>query len=444
MSNQVAPGDQALVARWVAESSKQVKFWASAPRWTAGTAHRQLDSQLLVWTPGGIVVVGPAPSVVAVHFDGEATLAELADDLADAAEMAVEDIRPMVASVAVELQAWGAIEGVLVTAPPDSEEPDAPTGPQEYVVVESESGLEMRVEEGVDAYGNRMVTEHLPDGRRRVTSYLVYEPGHFGHAASDAEEIAAAVLAGERSAAELVPADSCLGSKLRNDDTVPLFSIRCPDGRVRSVRCHVPEVLDDLIALAGDRLEECERGPVEAFVVTPLEGRGPVRIYDARGRRRGRPRCTADAVSVVDQLLGEATARRHAGADGAIVLNAVLAVQGNAGLLIDPPLLDNYPTRQTLQRAGWTVGTGHALVVADRQVVTPSILGSSTRIPVDRVRLGTHSVATAAALVPRLVGDLASDLDADDALDLLVQVAEALLTVDDEPVLPVLATAEGS
>jgi len=383
MARSDAASDRQVLVRWVEEASARGEFWTSRPAWGDLVGFRQVEGRLLVCTPAGILDVAPAPAVVAAHIDGESTLAELAEDLAAAAGMDLADVQPMVASLAVELQAWGAVEGVELTEPPRPPQPVEDGGDRQYLVVDPDSGEQMRVEEVVDVHGNRSVTEHLPDGRRRITSYLTYVTGEDDLAMADAEDLAAAVLTDRRSAAELLPPDSCIGSKLRNDETVDLVSIRCQDDKVRSVRCHDAAVARALVDRAGDLLaSDGERGPIEAFVVTPLEGDGPLRIYDGRGRRRGRPRGVPAAVEVIDQLLGEATARRASGLDAPIVLNASLATRGSRSLLIDPPLLDRWVDRKRMVSDDWMIADGRALAVSGGRVALPSAMGEGLAVSI--------------------------------------------------------------
>ncbi len=214
----------------------------------------------------------------------------------------------------------------------------------------------VRVEHGTDPQGNKQTIEHLVGGGRRITSEITYAFGDGELAVKDAERLAEQLMDGARSAAELVPRDSCLGSKLRNDEDVPLFTMRCDDGRLRSVRCHDRRVLERLTELAGGRaVEPPERGPIEAFVVTPLEGEGPLRVYDHRGVRRGRPRTVEDAVQVVDQLLGEAVARGGRAPGGIVVLNGHIARRGDEALLLARDAVEPYRPRHELRRHGLVV-----------------------------------------------------------------------------------------
>lgn len=297
-------------------------FWSSRPRWSDDTARAATgvpEAPLVVWSSAGVFNVGDPAATIAGFVDGEVTLAELAEDLAAVAEAPLDHARAVVAAMAVELSNLGALEGVALPDPPEPEvDADDPSGPGsgvdplptevgETTRIDPETGLEMRVVTQMLEGGNRVVTEYLPGGGRRVTSTLVAPSGRGDQALAWAE-----AMAGGRSLAELFPADSCGGSKIRNFDDVPLVSRVGLDGRVRSVRCHHPEVADRLAERFGDSLVE-DRGPIEAFVVTPLEGHGPMRLFDGRGARRGRPRTVDAAVNVVCQILGEREAEALSG-----------------------------------------------------------------------------------------------------------------------------------
>ncbi len=408
------PAEPERFGAWIDTSAASDAFWDAAPSWPASTAHREVDGVELIWTQAGIVSVAPPAAVVVRFFDGEATLRELAEDLADAADVELAGAEALVATVAAELHALGALDDVAMAEPPpppttrhastgghDSAEPTVPEVLPDDVV---------RVEHSTDSHGNKQTIEHLVGGGRRVTSEFTYAFGDGEQAAKDAERLAEQLMDGTRSAAELVPRDSCLGSKLRNDDEVPLLTVRCGDGRLRSVRCHDARVLDLLTELAGARLADPSgRGPIEAFVVTPLEGDGPLRIYDHRGERRGRPRTVDDAVAVVDELLGEAEVRDGHAPDGDVLLNGHIARRGDEALLLARDAVAAYRPRRDLRRQGWSLAAGLAVVVDDECLVVPSGLGEPTRVPFAALRLvGYPQAPTIAAEVPLLVENAAT------------------------------------
>lgn len=428
MSNPILH-DAEQLAHWVDISAARAEFWSAAPSWSPPTGRLEVDGQLLVWTGAdGLLTVSPMGAAVAVHLDGTAVLAELAEDLADAAALPIEAARAAVASMAVELQAWGAIEGVPVADVPVLSDPVEPESDKarEFVRPDPVTGQDVRVVvEVID--GNQVTTEHLPDGRRRVTTEFTITSG-FDDAAGAAEAIAAAVLAGERSAAELVPPDSCLGAKLRDGDHVPLINIRCVDGQVRSVRCHDARVAAELCRRVGDRsVTTGERGPVEAFVVSPLEGDGPVRIYDGRGSRRGRPRTAGEAVDVVDQILGERMVAAGGHPAGRLPLSAALVHRGDHGVLVPPDSLGEPRVARDLIAAGWTPTWGAAEVLNGGAVSPPSAWGSEPG-PAPRLvsAWGVGPGESALAVITRFAGG-DGGLEPTMVLERLAEMAERVL-----------------
>jgi hypothetical protein len=420
--------DQEFIARWVESSSLQPEFWASCPQWVDGTAHRVVDGHLLVFTPARLLHLEPTPTLVAQWFDGETTLAELSEDLAEAGDAPLDVVRPLVATVALELLAHGAVDRVHPGPPPEVADAPVASGVGERMQVDPETGEEIRVVEGTDSRGNRMVTEYLPGNLKRVTTYLTYSIDEADELSADTEALGVALLDERRSPAELLPVDSCVGSKLRNDEAVPLVSIVCPDGLVRSVRCHDPEVEQALRAAAGDRLAPAgERGPVEAFVVTPLEGHGPLRVFDGSGRRRGRPRTVVEVVEVVDQVLGEVTARRQQGPDAPVVLIPVLAVRGSEAELLDPGTLDKLNERRRLVREGWRFSASGSLLGRDGRVRWPSVLGRDVSVASDQVGFEIDLDVPMAVVAPVLVVSLPQGADGEEMLDRLLVLVRGLM-----------------
>ncbi|MEO6630025.1 MAG: hypothetical protein ABIP03_15830 [Aquihabitans sp.] len=399
---EIAMAEPGRLQRWITAATSTDEFWSSSPSWKSGVARAELGSELVMWSDAGLFNVERVAGVVAQFLDGEVTLATLAEDLAATAEVPLEHARALVASLAVELTALHALVGTELPELPAAE-PVAPasgemSGLGETTAVDPESGEEIRVVTEVSPDGNVVITEYLPDGRRRVSTTMTFATG------PDAAGLAAAeALAGDRSVAELVPCDSCLGSKLRNHDDVPLVSVRGADHKVRSVRCHDAAVAERLRALAGERLATSgERGPVEAFVVTPLEGSGPLRIFDGRGQRRGRPRSVEEAATVVDQILGEKAAvssfasrqtdtpdavaidvaeAREPQASGAptgpVPLGLALLGSGDGRAWLVPlELLDGWGLASRLKRAGLSPTWGRAVLGANGQISAPSAVSS--------------------------------------------------------------------
>jgi hypothetical protein len=455
------------------DDDRAAAFWSASPRWAADAARVEVDGELVVWHDTAQFALGPAASALAVHFDGSLPLDVLVTDLVEAVGLPDADARALVASVVVDLASVGVIEGVELppseTAPPaeasggrtletsdspgspsDSgreDDPSAsPSPPTAHGAVasavpagpppdagEPTSGDQgdsdppsdasepevLRVETSVDANGNQVVVEHLSGGRRRMSTKIDLMPRE-GPSAT----LLQAALAAERSPAELVPVDSCLGSKLRNHDDVPLVPIRCSDGRVRSVRCHDLAVLDLLYERFGAAVAAGEQGPITAFVVTPLEGDGPRRVFDGMGQRRGRPRSAEETVDLVDQILGEVvliTTGWHPNEPLALDLVA-LSHQGGASALVPLGALGDRGVARSLRGSGWRLrwtevaldGKGRA-VIAAANAASPQrledpvvVMGPPGLTSAQRVRLLLRPVIVPAEDRPQLIGRLAA------------------------------------
>lgn len=373
--------------RWVQGANESEEFWESAPSWHPNVAKVVADNDLTVWSDWGLFSVERVAAAVARQVSGAVTLAELAGDLAAVAEVPLDTARMHVSVMALELCSLGAFDSVelpeqpaeLVDDPPPSRaEPQGAVDIGEHMATDLDSGELIRVTKERGPEGQLITTEFLPDGRRRITTST-----EFALDANAPDTEASRLAKGDRSAAELAPMDSCLGSKLRNFDDVPLLSFRGPDKVVRSVRCHSPEVADILRDRGKDLLVSSdERGPIETFVVTPMDGAGPLRIYDGAGERRGRPRSFIEAASIVDQILGERS-QRDAMAVGEIEANGSLfgldmqlheAPDGSSVLMPKDALL-GLGVPEQLKQAGWTLTWANASVQEDASVVAPSLFG---------------------------------------------------------------------
>lgn len=377
--------------RWLTDALSSDAFWASAPSWRTTAASVVSNGEMIVWTEVDLFSMERVAGALAGAVNGCVTLADLAADLEAVTELPADSARSVVAATTLELCSLGAYDSVeLPDQPPASSSSELDyhaaqqtlgqlvTESSERMVVDPDSGETIRVVSGLGPQGQRITTEYLTDGRRRITTST-----EFAVASNESDTTAAGVLAGERSVAELVPADSCLGSKLRNHDDVQLISFRCSDNRIRSVRCHSNEVANLLREHARERLVPGdERGPTEAFVVTPLEGVGPLRVYDGHGERRGRPRSSSEAASIVDQILGECATNEPRPVDGAaadVTVRLELALTSNpAGQAFLVPMHDllERRTHKRLKQAGWTLTWGHAVLHPDGMVVAPSAFGT--------------------------------------------------------------------
>ena len=348
--------------QWVEQSAASDDYWIASPTWKPSTPRRVSEGELVVWADLLPAVFGKVAAALAVHFDGATTLSELADDLAAVTGASKSAARAQVAVTAFELATIGALEGLPVVAPLTTSRAD---------VLSAEPGAEL--EFSTDGQGRPIVIQDLPDGTRRMTMAVQIGAGPAGLSGIDG------LVSGERSIAEMVPLDSCLGSKLRNVDDVPLLSVKGVDGVVRSVRCHDPLVENALRDLIGNDLLTSQRGRIDAFVVTPLEGVGPNRVYDGAGVRRGRPRTPQESAELVNQLLGETAALTDAAMPGGPVPLelGLLTKREGPSVLIPLVLLAERGVPTALRAAGWSIGWQRSQVQSGGALRAPTAGGSS-------------------------------------------------------------------
>lgn len=395
-------------------------FWASTPRWAPDVARCSAGGQLFVWA-GDVIVELPAVARALVeHFDGVATLDELAEDLAFAADQPLGWARRVAVDAVNLLEGNGAILGIQ--RPEQSPSPETLNGSTaptvdtpaesltESTAIDPETGETVRITTEVAEAGNVVTTEYFPDGRRRISTTMTID------SASDDPEVQR-VFTGDRSPAELIPSDSCVGSKLRNSDDVPLLSFRGSDGRVRSVRCHSDEVAEALRSRGADCLVESgERGPVLAFVVTPLEGVGPTRVYDAFGRRRGRPRGIDEVVDLIDGLfVAHRLAVEEPNATSLVPLRLTALHRGDEVALVSEAALEGAEDRSAWRRDGWAITWSRGALDGGGELTAPTELGR-------RDSPAQQSVGIAGRLEPEGVMSLVAMPASDDRL-----VRQALL-----------------
>ena len=304
------------------DDSANPAFWESRPRVNEKTAIVKLDGQYVVWPPhSGPGAIDATGSIVADYFDGAATVAELAEDFAEAAQITLVASRTLVGDLVDRL----ATSGVLDThenrdnqlAAFDLSEP---------------SDFAAELAGALAGAGSPEIhTERLPDGRTRLSTQFEIESGD----TRARSRLIAEILAGNRSIAELVPADSCLGYKLRIGQPAAEITVDLGDSNA-SIRCDDPVVESALRRSLGTHICDGERGPTIAFVVAPLEGNGPCRVFDAAGRRRGRPRTPDEIVDVISQLLAE---RVNARDDTIVRLTWGGLISDESGVLVAPQLL---------------------------------------------------------------------------------------------------------
>ena len=232
-----------------------------------GTSLRAIPSGGLMWGRNYPVVFIPWPEFGLIeHLDGTSPSAELLEDLCEACELDPAATNERVLNALGELVDLG-----LVLDPDQPRDPSVPS-----VVVD-----------------RRSTTVTNPDGTTTVTISTTLEAGATGATTGAYLE----TKRGLRSLAELMPGTSCSGTRLRPDDAADLLQLAWPDEpvTVRSTDPRASALLRSLGAMPARR----HRGPTAAFVIAPLEGEGPSRVYDAYGARVGRARTTEEAVEHV-------------------------------------------------------------------------------------------------------------------------------------------------
>ena len=304
------------------DNSPDFGFWESRPRFGESTAIVKLDGQYVVWPQHlGPVAIDVTGSIVADYFDGVATVAELAEDFTEAARITTAAGRGLVGDLVNQLTA----SGVLVSNAASDKQQTAPDA-------DTPSDFATQLAGALAGAGSPEIrTERLPDGRTRLSTRFELESGD----TQARSRLVAEILAGNRSIAELVPSDSCLGYKLRIGQPTAEITVDLGDSKA-SIRCDDPAVESALRMTFGAYIVDDGKGPTIAFVVAPLEGNGPCRVFDAAGRRRGRPRTPDEVIDVVSQLLAE---RVSACDDTTVRLNWGGLVADESGVLIAPRLL---------------------------------------------------------------------------------------------------------
>lgn len=135
---------------------------------------------------------------------------------------------------------------------------------------------------------------------------------------------------GPRSIAELVPGNTCLGQRLRNDDQLIQLCFDGPLGPF-SVRTNHVNTASTLRCLGGSS-DKHGAFPVRAFAVAPFAGSGPVRVYDALGRRVGRPSSDETVLASIEDAVS-ATVVSGSFPDAC---ETVAAVHGRMGSVLIP------------------------------------------------------------------------------------------------------------
>lgn len=169
---------------------------------------------------------------------------------------------------------------------------------------------------------------------------------------------------GDRSVAELLPGDSCLGAKLRNGAEMAQVTFEW-DGVPFSVRTDDDDVHQALLEHGGHS-DVDDRGPVFAFALRPLDGVAPVRVYDATGRRVGRPRSTVAVLEAIEDAVSALLPRRSQVA----LLQVATLSRADRAVIIPRSILALPRLERAAGRLGLTVGWAPVEIVAATQLET--------------------------------------------------------------------------
>lgn len=324
------------------------------------------QDEMLVVGAGGWVALGALDAALVRFLDEDTTVAELIDDLhftglpKSVAEQHVSDLisRFMEARIMVSAEAVQDSGHLLDSheAIPEASEAEEDIGQPRIVV----TGPEVEV---------------LPDGTERVTTKIEYTTS-----SARPFEIEDDFVLDDQSPAELAPPDSCTGRRLRLDQDGFFVTLWDAHGHPRSIRSterRYLELIEHEVRDSGLRVTIGRSGPTEVFVVAPLEGCGPVRIYDRWARRRGRPRSDVELVGVIDQLFGDAVSAvdQRLGVVQRLALVLAVSPDGQTWLLPSDLGLDRHlPSRA--RRLGWEIASATAILRPDGSVGTPLCFSS--------------------------------------------------------------------
>ena len=299
-------------------------------------------------------------------LDGTTPLLELAEDLTAALEVTSAAASQILEGLVRDLAEAGAVSGV--EDPPEPVEPEssaeASTSSEEAEFPEPGPGVIRTITQ--EAGGNTVVTDLHPDGSRHITTQMTMSMSAFSPGGDP----------GGRSPAEQMPPDSCLGNKLRLGSPASSLALEIDENRVL-IRCDDPEIVAHLrstLPVVPDATPD-DWGPTEIFIVRPLEGVGPPRIFDRMGGRRGRPRSTHDVAFQVAELLAErlnATAQRSE--SERLPLRAA-AVYGADGCVLVPTNLpgSSYALQGALRSRGLGISATSIEVDAQRHAYIPRV-----------------------------------------------------------------------
>lgn len=304
-----------------------------------GTTTTFVDGDLIYRSRSGLLdAIDRFAALIVPHLDGIATVRDLARDLAAALAEPEPSVQAHVARSLRKMARADALGGF-------------------------DSDLLSYEDEVSD-----IAVEHLSDGRTRSTVSVRLS------ASNPVDRVlVAGLLAGERSIADMIPEDSCLGQKLRLQSRAErvVFSL---GGRCVAVRCEHRPTLGVLLARVAQM--HGGSGPTVAYVSGPLEGKGPPRIYDGAGQRVGRPRDEHAAADVVGYLCNEGRPRPEG---STVLVSASLAVAEGRGVLLPSPLASAPHLARLLGRDGVLLVPTRRVLMIDGGIVLEDPFGDASK-----------------------------------------------------------------
>lgn len=388
----------------------------------------------VAWPDGSPLVIGAATALVLPYLDGATPVDDLIEDASFALGRAEGEVAPSVWEELRVLQAAGAVQGV---GPARS---DHATGTTSGAIASIDGAVE--IERHESAHGTT-VTERLADGRyrRTVTADL--------RSASTTDDLRDAMVT--NALTDIVTADTCVGFKLRADEPSHDLLVDL-GGETTRVRVDDPDTHDLLRTSLGARVRDDRRFAslaelddpaardgigVTAYVVAPLDGVGPPRVYDRWGERVGRPRDTGDTVAIVGHLLAE---QQPVPATSGVLVHAFPILVPDGCVLVSDIFRTAPRLHRQVRRLGWDVSEARRAIVRRDGWVEIEAPWPAT----DGIELPLRGIAVAATEPP--VSDrataTASFLDsmvargpagAQEALNVLATVFEAVPAVAIDP-----------
>ena len=317
-------------------------FWDSTPRQLGPFVSTEAFGGTIYWGGGRPFQLEAWESVLFDALDGSTPLAELRDDLIDTLDIDETTACAALGHTVRKLEHAGAVSGIERSGPEaPGHDAHIPSGELDVPIEipDPDTGGVIVRRTTRNPEGNLVVEDLHPDGTRRLTTSFTMSAAQFsGGGSADA-----------RSPAELVPPHSCLGEKLRLAEPADRICV-LHRGHRAVIRCDAPDVSKMLrrrLPVVEDADPELS-GATEVFVVKPLEGIGPVRVFDRFGRRRGRPRTDSEVAELVLELLAEQI-DGLAGCGPDTIRTRARALHSDAGCVMVPA---------RLEQAGWRLWVG--------------------------------------------------------------------------------------